>query len=294
MACIGDAIEVFWPDDNEYYAGKVIDYDSSLGISSILYDDGEIEDIDLTKEQWRFIENLLNVSSQCSDDNTQIVRNSKSRLSHDKNSEMSPAHLPGQRKSKSRHQKKCHTVISKKNARAQKKRATHTSSSRNVALAGRLPIQNVTRSCGPIELLIGKVIDSWLLSEARREHPSSMFSASMCLLHARNDLAASVVDPLLAARLTAKSARSTKTTWIAAEKASYERRSRYDSWKIPLSDEEWVMEQQLLANISKIVLDSRDRTIKKKCKQDVAVVRALGVIICALERSRRYSDLKAS
>ncbi len=54
-ASIGDAIEVYWPDDKQYYSGKVAAYNSNTGNSCIHYDDGEVEEINLAYEQWRFV-----------------------------------------------------------------------------------------------------------------------------------------------------------------------------------------------------------------------------------------------
>ncbi len=54
-ASVGDAIEVYWPDDKQYYSGKVAAYNSNTGTSCIHYDDGEVEEINLAYEQWRFV-----------------------------------------------------------------------------------------------------------------------------------------------------------------------------------------------------------------------------------------------
>ena len=53
-AYVGDAIEVYWPDDKDYYSGKVIAHDASRCLYRVQYDDGEVEEIDLAREQWRF------------------------------------------------------------------------------------------------------------------------------------------------------------------------------------------------------------------------------------------------
>ncbi len=64
-ACIGDAIEVYWPEDDEYYAGKVAARNIASGMHCIHYDDGEVEDIDLAREQWRFVVRPERSGSRC-------------------------------------------------------------------------------------------------------------------------------------------------------------------------------------------------------------------------------------
>lgn len=49
----GDHIEVWWPFDQAYYRGRVAaKYGGNL--CQIVYVDGEVEELDLALEQWRF------------------------------------------------------------------------------------------------------------------------------------------------------------------------------------------------------------------------------------------------
>ncbi len=50
----GDAIEVFWPDDNEWYGGTVGLFFRPTGRFAVNYDDEDREVLDLKKERWRF------------------------------------------------------------------------------------------------------------------------------------------------------------------------------------------------------------------------------------------------
>jgi hypothetical protein len=50
---VGKRVEVFWPDDVEWYGGKVIGFDNSSDKHCILYDDGEEEELHLPNEQVR-------------------------------------------------------------------------------------------------------------------------------------------------------------------------------------------------------------------------------------------------
>ena len=47
----GDRIKVFWPLDNAYYSGEVINVNND-GNYMVLYDDEETETVKITDEQW--------------------------------------------------------------------------------------------------------------------------------------------------------------------------------------------------------------------------------------------------
>lgn len=48
----GRRIELYWPRDDRYYSGKVTR--NRAGFFFIEYDDGESEDLNLAREQWRY------------------------------------------------------------------------------------------------------------------------------------------------------------------------------------------------------------------------------------------------
>lgn len=48
---VGDKIEVFWPLEDAYFPGVIASIDEN-GLSNVLYDDGDEETLDLTKETW--------------------------------------------------------------------------------------------------------------------------------------------------------------------------------------------------------------------------------------------------
>lgn len=54
---IGTKVEVFWPKDKKYYPGTISEYFTDSNKYKIKYDDGEIEILDLKKENWRIISN---------------------------------------------------------------------------------------------------------------------------------------------------------------------------------------------------------------------------------------------
>ncbi|XP_006842860.2 histone-lysine N-methyltransferase ASHH3 [Amborella trichopoda] len=53
--CIGQRVKVWWPLDRRYYHGKLTYFDPNSRKHTILYDDGDIERIDMSKERWDFL-----------------------------------------------------------------------------------------------------------------------------------------------------------------------------------------------------------------------------------------------
>ncbi|KAM0917721.1 hypothetical protein ACQ4PT_009179 [Festuca glaucescens] len=53
---VGQRIKVWWPLDKAYYEGVVKSYDSAKKMHTVLYDDGEIEQLNMAKEKWKRIE----------------------------------------------------------------------------------------------------------------------------------------------------------------------------------------------------------------------------------------------
>ncbi|KAG2605958.1 sister chromatid cohesion protein PDS5 homolog A-like isoform X3 [Panicum virgatum] len=53
---VGHRIKVWWPLDKRFYGGVVQSYDSSKKKHTVLYDDGDVEVLNLSKEKWMPIE----------------------------------------------------------------------------------------------------------------------------------------------------------------------------------------------------------------------------------------------
>ncbi len=51
---IGDAVEVYWPQDKCYYRGRVHHFNTFTHKFCVLYDDGDVEYLNFEDEQWRF------------------------------------------------------------------------------------------------------------------------------------------------------------------------------------------------------------------------------------------------
>ena len=48
---IGRCVRVYWPNEKEWYGGKIESYDADEGTHSVRYDDGDQEDLFLDKEK---------------------------------------------------------------------------------------------------------------------------------------------------------------------------------------------------------------------------------------------------
>ncbi|KAL2939985.1 Sister chromatid cohesion protein PDS5-like protein B-B [Bienertia sinuspersici] len=53
---VGARVQVWWPDDKEFYEGVIELFDSSTGKHKVLYNDGDIENLKLEKEKWKLID----------------------------------------------------------------------------------------------------------------------------------------------------------------------------------------------------------------------------------------------
>ncbi len=51
---IGDAVEVYWPEDKCYYCGRLDDFNKSTQEFCVLYDNGHVEYLNFDGEEWRF------------------------------------------------------------------------------------------------------------------------------------------------------------------------------------------------------------------------------------------------
>lgn len=51
---VGEVISVYWPIEQQYYAGVKASYDAEKMEHRIVYDDGSVKDIVLHEETWHF------------------------------------------------------------------------------------------------------------------------------------------------------------------------------------------------------------------------------------------------
>ncbi|KAL1315287.1 hypothetical protein HN51_042061 [Arachis hypogaea] len=74
---VGTRVKVFWPDDDMYYEGVVDSFDRSKKKHKVLYDDGDMEILNLKKERWEILDTAApdgdegseHISPDVSDDN---------------------------------------------------------------------------------------------------------------------------------------------------------------------------------------------------------------------------------
>ncbi|XP_042038996.1 nucleolar protein dao-5-like [Salvia splendens] len=56
---VGSKVKVFWPKDKEYYEGVIASFDSAKKKHRVLYNDGDEEILNLKKEQWDFLDDVV-------------------------------------------------------------------------------------------------------------------------------------------------------------------------------------------------------------------------------------------
>ncbi|XP_024361716.1 sister chromatid cohesion protein PDS5 homolog A isoform X1 [Physcomitrium patens] len=61
---VGCGIKVWWPLDKRFYKGSVVDYDAKKRKHKILYNDGETEILNLTKERWELTDKKNKTSAK--------------------------------------------------------------------------------------------------------------------------------------------------------------------------------------------------------------------------------------
>jgi len=77
---VGCTLSVYWPNDDEYYTAKVTakkNTHSNTNIFTLLYDDGEVETLDLTNEKFKLVKKP-NANGGCDDDDEKIGMRKKS------------------------------------------------------------------------------------------------------------------------------------------------------------------------------------------------------------------------
>jgi len=65
---VGSRIKVWWPDDKKFYNGVVKSFKASTKKHKVVYDDGDIEQLELEKEKWDFIAEEQDMNSNATSD----------------------------------------------------------------------------------------------------------------------------------------------------------------------------------------------------------------------------------
>ncbi|CAL9087272.1 unnamed protein product [Musa acuminata var. zebrina] len=71
---VGSRIKVWWPLDKRFYEGLVHSYDSEKKKHTILYDDGDVEVLQLGKEKWEVVSNIHTPRKKENTRHTQAVK----------------------------------------------------------------------------------------------------------------------------------------------------------------------------------------------------------------------------
>ena len=209
MAVVVNAIEVYWPDDDEYYAGRIVAHDTKTDGYCVHYDDGDVEKLDLAEEEWRFQESIKekctpnsmqpfpgiaerhHLASPVLDTSTssptpRVPISGSSRRRHGVRTLKRTTAIAGGRSSCTLHRQGPRTVL--------KYNSMDTS---NLSDTEATPI--LTTADSKAIRLIMCCVNKWLKSERRRER--STFTAYLCLYHPMNMLTFAAVDPIYESKL---------------------------------------------------------------------------------------------
>jgi len=63
VPCVGDRIQVYWPEEQTFFPGKVAELNEENGKHHIIYDDGDVEDIFLKDEVWKLADSTAIVNA---------------------------------------------------------------------------------------------------------------------------------------------------------------------------------------------------------------------------------------
>lgn len=289
---VGDAIEVYWPADKQYYAGRVAACKVRTGTYRIHYDDGEVEDLDLAKELWRAARSKpwsRKVVEKPLKPYASIYGQTRVRSPVAVTTVQNSAPLPSSRSSPrfSFKQKTASQPPPKTKKRGRKQshpRRLQETSQRSVEhLQGKSPSPSRAQHANVTALLlIEKCVDSWLRNEIRRQF--DMFSMYQCLTHTFNMLTYAAVDPSYQSKLLIN--KDTTPKWISAVTIPDSRRKMYEGWREPHSEDEWRLEKLMLADISALVqegIDKSDRSDESSDENERDVVEAMRYILYARE-----------
>ena len=58
---VGMRIEVYWPLEKKFFSGTLVEYNSGTGKYRIDYDDGDSEDLNLSKEKWKELPSVAHI-----------------------------------------------------------------------------------------------------------------------------------------------------------------------------------------------------------------------------------------
>lgn len=232
LAKTGDTIEVYWPDDETYYAGRITGYQNSTGRHSVEYFDGDIENLDLSNELWR------------------PVAKASPRA-------VTTQHLGAilQNAAQGSSKKRLRKTITKKR---------HTQPKSPVSVLQTAP-RGVCASCltrsVPISprLLIAHIVTRWLRDETRRPSTPVKQSAhalwvqictDLCVRYAHDWLLSFSHDSTASVELCDSDSEVGWMLDVCGGKSIELAVRNYDAWERPLTIDEWHIERDIMRAVS--------------------------------------------
>ncbi len=293
---VGDPIEVYWPDDDDYYRGVVGAYHAANRTFEIWYDDGEIEDLDLSKEQWRTrkSQSERKQKSQSKQPRTAIPSvtvSSPVAVAATSNNELRLPSLPPPSKAENTSQ----PSTTRRRRRKQASPRERGEGSDGVQVGeNHEPCNHRTNSTDCQEhkaaalTLIENCTNKWLLKEERRQ--MDMFSVHQCLSYTYNTLTVAAVDSGCQSKLLKM--KSVRSKWLLTGHAADSTRRVYNSWDRPLTNQEWNFEKLMLAKISALILEGSCGSCRPEIGENKVVnesAEAMRYVLYARERSNHVT-----
>lgn len=288
---VGDAIKVFWPHDKEYYSARIAAYNRSTGTHCVQYDDGEVEDLNLTDERWRLVHTQLDPESS-KPSNVVIKHDVKSTPPTPTSITAQVATLHqrsvgstggGSRRS-TRNTKRKLSYLSSGSAKKKRtavptrasaplSRKEHSSSLELVparsAAVSKPTDSPVTKDFRASHRLVEICVDSWLGSKLRRMYKTSMFSVNSCLNHVLDMLLIALTCPRYNQKLF-RNKDNLFESWLMLDGENLSSRRRAE-----MTLDEWAHEKKLLSSISKLLQEADDAALKKNHDNDLVEAAAL-------------------
>lgn len=289
---VGDAIEVYWPTDAEYYCGQVAALDTRTNIYLVHYDDDEIEELDLSQVQWRFKDSANRHKTNGSTKNSSI-RDVFAERSGTLSAlsvlapltavdPTSPTNSQSTRQKRGVQGKRKSTLKPTRRSKRVREQASQ-SKQKIVWTVNSIHCEKHTPDIEALKL-IEYFVNYWMHNENRRQY--SMFSICECLTHTFNMLTTAAANQMYLAKIQNN---VTHPKWILNGILSDSSRAVYNRWRQPHSDDEWGSEKLMIAKISACVHEGAHKSLRLEHSSEEknnTVVEAMRYVSCARSISR--------
>ena len=283
---IGDAIEIYWPDDNEHYAGSVVAFDPGTSKHLIHYEDGEVEELDLAGEQWHFQKNAskqaIRNSMQTSHLPNTLVQqpcvSSPVSITVPAHSAVSSFYKLSTQPQRIKNRRKSSNLPTRTSKRLREKSSRSSSESKITSMLSLVDGNDTALQ------LIESCMNHWLLYGGHQK--GSRFSTIQCLTHMYDLLTCAAVDSTIYSKLL--SSKIYNPTWTLKELVLHS--STLDSgYQESRSNGEWTSQKLMLSKISLVVLESVSNSQRSEGSPNQdrnAAVDAMQYVLYAKRRSK--------